>query len=99
MTVLLITTDGKKERINVKSFCEARQYVCGAEHNSPAEIIALSDGTFLLIDEEGKFKNLDINEVATELAHENNSIYPSDFIVGDVIYVDNANEFDELPYE
>jgi hypothetical protein len=99
MNVILITTDGERKRVNINTFCEARKLVCSLQYDSPAEIIVLSDGTFMLIDEEGKFKNLQINEVATEIAHENNSIYPSDNIVGDVLLVDNANEFDELPYE
>ena len=99
MIVILITTDGNKERVNIKTFSEAKKLVCNIQYDSPAEIIVLSDGTFLLIDEEGKFKNLPINQVATQIAHDNNSIYPSDVIVGDVILVDNANEFDELPYE
>jgi hypothetical protein len=52
-----------------------------------------------VIDEEGKLKNLEINEIATQIAHENNSIYPSDYIVGDVLLVDDVDEFDALPYE
>ena len=53
----------------------------------------------MVIDEDGKLKNLEINEIATEIAHESNSIYPSDYIVGDVLVVDDVNEFDDLPYE
>jgi hypothetical protein len=52
-----------------------------------------------MIDDEGKLKNLEINEIATEIAHENNSIYPSDYIAGDVLFIDDVNEFDELPYD
>lgn len=99
MNVTLITTDGKKSKVNIKTFDEARQLVCNSQYNSPAEIIVMLDGTFILIDEEGKLKNLDINELATQIAHENNSIYPSDYIVGDVLIVDDVDEFDALPYE
>ena len=99
MNVTLITTDGKKSKVNIKTFVEARALVCNSQYNSPAEIIVMMDGTFILIDEEGKLKNLDINEIATKIAHENHSIYPSDCIVGDVLFVDDVDEFDGLPYD
>jgi hypothetical protein len=51
------------------------------------------------MDEEGKLKNLEINQLATEIAQENNSIYPSDYIVGDVLLIDDVDEFDSLPYK
>jgi len=99
MDVILITIEGKKKKVNINTFDEARKLVCNSQYNSPAEIIVMLDGTFIVIDEEGKLKNLEINEVATEIAHENNSIYPSDYIVGDVLFVDDVDEFDALPYE
>jgi hypothetical protein len=99
MNVILITTDGKRTKFFIKTFIEARKLVCNSQYDSPAEIIVMQDGTFIVIDEEGKFKNLEINEIATEIAHENNSIYPSDYIVGDVLFVDDVDEFDALPYE
>jgi len=99
MNVLLITTDGNKKKVTIKTFDEARQLVCNYKHNSPAEVIVLTDGTFILMDEEGKLKNLEINQLATEIAHENNSIYPSDYIVGDVLLIDDVDEFDSLPYK
>lgn len=99
MDVILITTDGIKSKVNINTFDEARKLVCNSQYNSPAEIIVMLDGTFIVIDEEGKLKNLEFNEVATEIAHENNSIYPSDYIVGDVLFVDDVDEFDGLPYE
>ena len=99
MNVILITVDGNKKKVTINTFDEARQLVCNFGYNSPAEIIVLADGTFILIDEEGKLKNLKLNALATEIAHENNSIYPSDFIVGDVLLIDDVDEFDSLPYE
>jgi len=98
MNVILITTDGKKEKAIVKTFVEARELICGS--NSVAEIISLSnDGAYLFLDEEGKLKNRGINYLATEIAHDNNSIYPSDYIVGDVLLVEDTEEFDNLPYK
>lgn len=99
MNVILITTDGKRKKVNINTFDEARQLVCNFQYNSPAEIIVLSNGTFMLIDEEGKLKNYSLNKIATNIAHLHESIYPHDCIVGDVLIVDDVNEFDELPYE
>jgi hypothetical protein len=99
MNVTLITTDGSRKKVNIKTFDEARQLVCNYQYNSPAEIVVLMDGSFILIDEEGKLKNLPINVVATDIAYENNCLYPSDYIVGDVLLVDDIDEFDSLPFE
>lgn len=99
MNVILITADGNRKKINIETFSEARELVCNLKYNSPAEIIFLSDSSLILFDEEGKFKNLQTNKIATEIAHENNSIYPSDFIVGDVLLIDNVNQFDDLPFK
>lgn len=99
MNLTLITTDGRKRKININTFDEARQIVCNYQYNSSVEIIVLMDGSFILIDEEGKLKNLEINQIATDIAHENNCIYPSDYIVGDILLVDDVDEFDSLPFE
>jgi hypothetical protein len=99
MNVILITTDGVRRKVNIETFDQARQLVCNFQYNSSAQIIVLTDGTFMVIDEDGKLKNLPINVVATDIAQESNSIYPSDYIVGDVLVVDDVNEFDDLPYE
>jgi alpha-mannosidase len=99
MNVTLITTDGSKRKVNITTFDEARQLVCNYQYNSSAEIVVLMDGSFMLIDEEAKLKNLDLNEIATQIAKDNNCIYPSDYIAGDVIMVDDSDEFDSLPYE
>jgi hypothetical protein len=51
----------------------------------------------LIIDEEGKLKELEFNEIATEIAHNYQAIFPSDFIVGNVILINDIDEFDMLP--
>jgi hypothetical protein len=99
MNVTLITTDGNRKKVNIKTFDEARQLVCNYQYNSSAEIVVLMDGSFILLDEEGKLKKLNFNEVATQIAQDNNCLYPSDYIVGDVLLVDDIDEFDSLPYE
>jgi hypothetical protein len=52
MNVTLITTDGKKRKVSINTFDEARQLVCNYSYNSPAEIIVLMDGSFILISED-----------------------------------------------
>jgi hypothetical protein len=99
MNVTLITTDGIKKKVNIKTFDEARQLVCNYQYNSPAEIVVLTDGSFILLDEEGKFKNLEVNRIATSIAQLNEAIYPHDFIVGDILLIDDIDEFDSLPFE
>jgi hypothetical protein len=99
MQVKLIRVNGEQVNINVTSFTEARAIVCNMHQSATAEIITLNNGSFFLIDEEGKLKNYLTNYEATEMAHEAEAIYPADFIVGDVILISDINEFDELPYE
>ena len=60
MNVTLITTDGSRKKVNIKTFDEARQLVCNYQYNSPAEIVVLMDGSFILIDEEFRDFNIKI---------------------------------------
>ena len=99
MKAKLIQCNGKEKFVTINSFDDARKVVCEYGYDSPLEIITMPNGNLLLLDEEGKLKNLPFNELATEMAHEQEVIYPSDVIVGDVILIEDANEFDDLPYE
>jgi hypothetical protein len=99
MDVLIYKTDGTRSKIKVNTFVEARAMVCNYDPNGLAQVIRLNDGSMLLIDEEGKNKNYPINNKATELAHLNEAILPSDYIVGDVLLFDDENYFDDLSYE
>jgi hypothetical protein len=99
MKAILITVAGEEKKINLTSFDSARKMICEYGYNSHLEIINLQDGKMMLIDEEGKFKKLPLNEVATDLAHSIEAIYPSDYICGDVIIINDVDEFEELPYE
>ena len=99
MDAVLYKTDGTKKKIRVTSFNEARGIVCNYNPNGIAEIIRLTDGNLFMADEEGKLNNCPINKVATAMAHLNESIYPHDYIVGDVLLFEDENEFDEMPYE
>lgn len=99
MYVLIYKTDETKSKIKVNTFVEARAMVCNYDPNGIAEVIRLNDGSMLLIDQEGKLKNYPINKKATEIAHSNEAILPSDYIVGDVLLFEDENYFDDLSYE
>ncbi len=99
MKATIITTEGDKRQVEFNTFIGARNLICNEGYSSPLEMIYLEDGEMLLIDEDGKNKNLSMNSIATEMAHNSESIYPSDYVCGDVIFIDNMTEFDDLPYE
>jgi hypothetical protein len=98
MEALLITTDNKKRKLNVTTFIEAKLLVCNYNSDATVQVVELIDGNVLMFDEEGKLKDLSFNEIATNLAHVGRGIYPSDFIVGDVLMLEH-DEFINLPYE
>jgi hypothetical protein len=96
MKAVLLTTDNEKKNIEVKSIRDLKTKICSDFYKSPMEIIHLENNSCLIIDEEGKFKDLDFNELATSIAHSNNSISPSDFISGNAILINDIDEFDML---
>jgi hypothetical protein len=98
MEALLITPDNKRKKLNIISFVEAKQLVCDYNPNGTIQVVELIDGNVLMFDEEGKSKNFAFNEIATNVAHVGRGIYPSDFIVGDVLMLEH-DEFVNLPYE
>jgi hypothetical protein len=98
MQVTLITTEGDIKKVNIKTFKDAKHFVSKDFYESPIEVLTMSDGRLMLLDEEGKLKGLEYNEEATRRAKDDNLIYPSDFIVGNVIIVDDVDEFDSLGY-
>jgi hypothetical protein len=97
MKAVLITTDNEKKSIEIKSIRDLKTKICSDFYKSPMEIIHLENNSCLIIDEEGKFKDLDFNELATKIAHDNNSISPSDFVSGNAILINDIDEFDMLP--
>lgn len=99
MDAILFKTDGTKKKIKVNTFVEARGIVCNYDPNGLAEMVRMHNGDLFLIDEDGKSKNYPINSIATDMAHLNEAIYPSDYIVGDVLLFEDDNEFEEMDYE
>ena len=80
MNVTLLQVGGNKKKISISTFEQARQIVCEYSYDSPIQVLVLMDGSFMLIDEEGKLKGLELNVEATEIAQENNLLYPSDIL-------------------
>lgn len=85
MEASLIRTDGCGELIvpeNEKDFSleEIQRYVGGY-----IEIVYLNGDMIMVVNEEGKIMGMDINPVATFIAHDNNSIPAYDYIVGNVV--------------
>lgn len=99
MQVTLITTEGDIKKVNIKTFKDAKHFVSKDFYESSIEILYFSDGRLMLLDEEGKLKGLEYNEEATRRAKDDNLIFPSDFIAGNVIIVDDVDEFDSLAYQ
>ena len=97
MKATLITTTNEKKSIEIKSIRDVKNLVCSDFYKSSMEIINLFNNEFLIIDEEGKLKELEFNEIATTIAHDYQAILPSDFIVGNVILINDFDEFDMLP--
>lgn len=53
------------------------------------QIIHVGNDRVMVFDEEGKLKRKPVNQVATMIAKMHRAIFPTDFIVGDVIYCKN----------
>ena len=49
------------------------------------EVIYLNKKSMMVIDEEGKIKDKPINYEATEIAHDNEAIFNTDYISGDAM--------------
>ena len=56
--------------------------------NGPIEMIWLRDGTMMVLHEEGKLKDLDLNQSATIIASPLGGLTPGDWIAGDVLHCD-----------
>lgn len=77
----ILKTDGTTEAFNDNSL-EGMQRVVGGW----IEIVPTHDGKDMVINEEGKLKDLPLNEKATEMAR----IFAEDYIVGDVIIAEKG---------
>ena len=49
------------------------------------EVVYLNKESMMIIDEEGKIKEKPVNKEATDIAHENQAIFNTDYIAGDAM--------------
>lgn len=80
----LIKTTGEILEISPKNginfqLDELQKYVDGY-----IEIVNLNNGEILVVNEEGKFVE-EMNEKATDIVHNNQAIFSSDYIAGNVV--------------
>ena len=84
-TAYLVHTDGRKEEVKPKngtdfSLEELQGFVGGY-----IQILHMGRGDLMVVDEEGKLKNLPHNRDATALAYFNGKLFKGDYIVGTVL--------------
>lgn len=81
----IIYPDGREEKVspangNDFSLEEVQKIVGGY-----IEVVGLSDGNILVLNEEGKLYGLAENPKATAIAHEHKALFPHDYMVGNVL--------------
>ena len=86
---IMIKTDGSKREVSPKdgehfTLEEMQELVAGY-----VEVVHIGESQILVINEMGKLYNLDLNDQATALARNHNSITANDYIVGDAVLMDN----------
>lgn len=85
-----VTTDGDVKTVtpkNGKTFDleEMQGYVGGL-----IEMIYLTADKIMIINEEGKLCNLDLNILATRVAYQHQAIWQNDYVVGNVLVCDDS---------
>lgn len=63
---------------------EMQEYVGGY-----IEVINLNDDFLMIVNENGKYETLEVNDNATVLAHSMNAILREDYIVGNAVIIEN----------
>lgn len=53
------------------------------------EVINLDDAHVMVVNENGKYEHLEVNDNATVLAHAMNAIMKDDYIVGNAVIIEN----------
>ena len=82
MNVVLLHTNGDEETVQISDLEEMQALVGGY-----IEMLRAASADYcMVINEEGKLKNLPINEIATAMAREDFLIFPNDVVVGNVFF-------------
>ena len=78
------------ENINPKNGTDFTLEEVYAYVGSPVQLLDVSENEYALINEEGKYRDMDYNSLATELL--DGIIFPGDYIVGNMMIV-NKSQF------
>lgn len=85
----IIKTDGTKVNIEPKNGVRFTLEELQSAVGGYIEIINLNNDSVLVVNENGKLYNLELNKTATVIAHYHRAIFASDYIVGDVVRMSN----------
>lgn len=85
----ILKTDGSKHvitpQVGTKFNLEELQELVGGY----IEVINLDDAHVMVVNENGKYEHLEVNDNATVLAHAMNAIMKDDYIVGNAVIIEN----------
>lgn len=89
----IVKTDGSKHvitpQVGTKFNLEELQELVGGY----IQVINLNKEQCMVVNENGKLYNFDLNAEASIIAHNFNAIFPNDFIVGDAVII-NSEQLD-----
>lgn len=95
MKAKLINPNGDESRICIKKIADINKLICQNKYDSEFDILFLSDNKMIIYDADFISKDLPINTIATEIAHQEDIILPSMNIGGDVLLMEYCDEFYE----
>jgi hypothetical protein len=95
MKAKLIKVDGDESSLYIKKIDNINPLICKNKYESNFEILFLSDNKMMIYDGDFMTKDLQLNCIATKIAHEEDVIPPSMHIGGDVILMDYYDDFYE----
>ena len=93
MKAKLIKSNGDKSGIYIKNIAKIKSIICQNKYPSEFEVLFLSDNKIMIHDADYLAKDLPLNIIATEIAHEEELISPSMNIGGDVLLMDYEDVF------
>ncbi|WP_289075725.1 DUF3846 domain-containing protein [uncultured Bacteroides sp.] len=84
----IIYEDGTEKEVSPKNGTDFKLEEMQDVVNGYIDIIRMGDGKIMVINDEGKFE-CEYNRRATEIAHSYGTLFPGDYISGNVILCDN----------
>lgn len=93
MKAKLIAINGDESRLYIKNIAKIKSIICQNKYESEFEVLFLSDNKIMIYDADCVAKGLNVNVKATEIAHDEELIFPSMNIAGDVLIMDYEDAF------